>query len=464
MTAVTTKFIKLDLNEFKLHLCCRPEIECTLYFNTPSRKFYLAVMALIINEMKKKKTVASIPLQHHLDELILLNRTIGKEAGSSKKELLLHRIYRKWKDALPDLGKAPLFQVIGRKKRYDDSMDKVYIFSEEEKDCWANLFDYMGSHENVKLKFAINKLSLGLEDIQIDYGESLNDPEDAWGNFIEDLKQNQKNQSSDDSISIQNQNIMPEPIPISEDKTNPVPGKQKPMMQFVMIGVIFIIIGFLFWQYKDSVSNIEVASNDKMGLPLPENPSIAVLAFDNMTGDPTQEYFSDGISEEIITVLSNAKELFVIARNSSFSYKRKLVKVQQIGSELGVRYVLEGSVRKADDKVRVTTQLIDAKNGQHLWAKSYDRDFDSIFEIQDEISMEVATSLRVKLTEGEQARMFHGKNRNPEVRKKHLQSVSLWREGTGESMIQHARLAQEIIDIAPESEIGYRVLGWNHWG
>ncbi|RLA39194.1 MAG: hypothetical protein DRR06_19530, partial [Gammaproteobacteria bacterium] len=212
------------------------------------------------------------------------------------------------------------------------------------------------------------------------------------------------------------------------------------------------------------ISNLRKAGlPDKPSLPLPDKPSIAVLAFDNMTGDSTQEYFSDGIAEEIITVLSKADELFVIARNSSFTYKGKPVKVQQISKELGVRYVLEGSVRKSGNKVRVTAQLIDAVKGQHLWAESYDRDFKNIFEIQDEISMEVVTSLRLELTEGEQARMFHVKNINPEVYKKKMQALSLWRQGTKESYIKHGQLAQEIIDIAPESESGYIILGWTHW-
>lgn len=197
-------------------------------------------------------------------------------------------------------------------------------------------------------------------------------------------------------------------------------------------------------------------------LPLPDKPSIAVLAFDNMTGDSTLEYFSDGIAEEIINVLSNAKALFVIAKKSSFSYKGKSVRVQQISKELGVRYILEGSVRKSGNKVRITAQLIDATDGQHLLSQSYDRDFDNIFEIQDEISMEVVTNLRIELTEGEQARMFLGKNRNPEGYKKELQMLSLWEEGTQESLIRIAQLAQEIIDIEPESVIGYRHLGSAH--
>ena len=168
----TTKFIKIDLNQFKLQLSCRPDIELSLHFNSPSRRFYLSVIALVINEMKKKDTSTSVLLQNHLDELILLNKTIGKGAGSSTKDHLLPRIYRKWKDVLPNLEKAPLFKIIGRKKRYDELMDKVYLFSEIEKDRWANLFEYMGSHENVRLRFAVDKLSLGWDDVYIVYGDS----------------------------------------------------------------------------------------------------------------------------------------------------------------------------------------------------------------------------------------------------------------------------------------------------
>jgi adenylate cyclase len=140
-------------------------------------------------------------------------------------------------------------------------------------------------------------------------------------------------------------------------------------------------------------------------LALPDKPSIAVLAFTNMSGDPEQEYFSDGISEDIITDLSKLSELYVIARNSSFTYKGKPVDVKQVGRELGVRYVLEGSVRKAGNRVRVTGQLIDAANGAHIWADRFDRDLTDIFAVQDELTQEIISALKIKLTESEKASM-----------------------------------------------------------
>ena len=142
--------------------------------------------------------------------------------------------------------------------------------------------------------------------------------------------------------------------------------------------------------------------------PMPtqlDKPSIAVLAFNNMSGDPEQEYFSDGISEDIITDLSKLSELHVIARNSTFTYKGKPVDVKQVGRELGVRYVLEGSVRKAGNRVRVTGQLIDATNGAHVWADRFDRDLTDIFAVQDELTQEIISALKIKLTPEKKERL-----------------------------------------------------------
>jgi len=224
------------------------------------------------------------------------------------------------------------------------------------------------------------------------------------------------------------------------------------------------------WPYKPADLKKLVDALRKAGLPytpplpLPDKPSIAVLAFDNLSGDPDQEYFSDGIAENIITALSKVGELFVIARNSSFTYKGKPVKIQQVSRELGVRYVLEGSVRRSGDRVRITAQLIDAKNGQHLWAENYDRDFKDIFEIQDEITMKIITALRIELTEGEQARIMAKQMGNLDVYLKAAQALSLWRDGTKESLMRYGQVAQEIVDMEPEYPVGYRLLGWYHKG
>src|SRR5580765_2075049 len=135
--------------------------------------------------------------------------------------------------------------------------------------------------------------------------------------------------------------------------------------------------------------------------PLPDKPSIAVLPFENMSGDPEQEYFADGMVEEITTALSRFKWLFVIARNSSLTYRGKAVNVKQVGRELGVRYVLEGSVRKASGKVRITGQLVDAVTGAHIWADRFERDLTDIFALQDEVTVAVVSAIEPKLLQTE---------------------------------------------------------------
>jgi len=146
------------------------------------------------------------------------------------------------------------------------------------------------------------------------------------------------------------------------------------------------------------------ADEPRGSLRLPDKPSIAVLAFDNMSGDPEQEYFSDGITEDIITALSHIRQFFVIARNSTFTYKGQAVDVQAVAKDLGVRYILEGSVRKAGNRVRISAQLIDGITGNHLWAERYDRDLEDIFEVQDEITLTVVGAIEPELAQAERER------------------------------------------------------------
>ncbi len=160
-----------------------------------------------------------------------------------------------------------------------------------------------------------------------------------------------------------------------------------------------------------------------MAFALPDKPSIAVLPFVNMSDDKSQEYLADGITENIISALSQVPNLFVIARNSTFTYKGKPVKVQQVAEELGVRYVLEGSVQKSGDTLRITAQLIDAITGQHVWSERYNRELKNIFALQDDITMKVITALQVKLTVGEGARLQAKGTKNLEAYLKFLQGT-----------------------------------------
>jgi TolB-like protein len=186
----------------------------------------------------------------------------------------------------------------------------------------------------------------------------------------------------------------------------------------VLVGalVVFALAATVsVWQFYPYRPSVQPASLEKMDYALPERTSIAVLPFVNMSDDPKQEYFSNGITENIIIALSKTPKLFVIARNSTFVYKDKPVNIKRVSEELGVRYILEGSVQKTENRVRITAQLIDATTGNHQWAERYDRELKNIFALQDEITLEIITALQVELTEGEQSRILRGGTTNLEA-------------------------------------------------
>jgi adenylate cyclase len=200
---------------------------------------------------------------------------------------------------------------------------------------------------------------------------------------------------------------------------------------------------------------LEVASKEKMAFPLPDKPSIAVLPFVNMSDDPKQEFFSDGMTEEIITVLSKSPYLFVIARQSTFAYKGKPVKVKQVSEELGVRYVLEGSVRRSGDKVRITAQLIDAMTGYHLWAERYDRDLKEIFALQDEIALKILKTVHEKLEPWDHTRVLERGARNLEAFLKAMEAREHFYRMTKEDNALARKLYEEVITLDPDYAYAY---------
>jgi len=207
---------------------------------------------------------------------------------------------------------------------------------------------------------------------------------------------------------------------------------------------------------------LEVASKEKMAFPLPDKPSIAVLPFVNMSRDPEQEFFSDGITEEIITALSKSPYLFVIARQSTFAYKSKPVRVKQVSEELGVRYVLEGSVRRSGEKVRITAQLIDAMTGYHIWAERYDRDLKEIFALQDEIALRILKIVHVKLqTGGHEGETGKGTG-NLEAFLKGMEARAHFYRFTKEENALARKLFEQVITLDPDYALGYAGLAWTH--
>jgi adenylate cyclase len=195
-------------------------------------------------------------------------------------------------------------------------------------------------------------------------------------------------------------------------------------------------------------------------LSLPEGPSIAVLPFQNMSGNPEEEWFSDGMTETLITDLSRLSNLFVIARNSTFVYKGKPVDVRQVGKELGVRYVLEGSVQRSDGRLRVNAQLIDAQTGRHIWAERYDRTLADVFKVQDDITRNIVTEMDVKLLQGEMVRSWRKSTRNHAAYDLSLKGAEHFYRWTREDMATAEDLFQRALDIDPKFTIGMTWLGW----
>ncbi len=228
------------------------------------------------------------------------------------------------------------------------------------------------------------------------------------------------------------------------------------------VALALVVIAALIWNYYFRPPPMEVASVEKMAFPLPEKPSIAVLPFSNLSGDPTQDYIADGISENIISALSKVSEMFVIASNSTFTYKGKPVKVQQVSEELGVRYVLEGSAQKIGNRVRITAQLIDATTGHHLWSEKYDRDLKDLFALQDEITHKIIVELQVKLTEGEQARVSHKSTTNLEAWSYAVRGLKLFERVSKENNAKAMELLERAVELDPGYVWAWVRLAWTH--
>jgi adenylate cyclase len=423
--------IELDLTTFKILLHFRNHKEpLVIHFDKPGRRFYFSLIALVVIEMKKLDKPEFIHIRKHEKTLRLLDNSLAGENASKTAKGMWDKIRKAWRYNLPDLEAGAHFKILernlippyekGGKYRYDCSDDECHI--------WANLFDY-DENNPWRFKFAVDLAAIRLNDISLILGELRDNS--AWQEFFKRLSMQPKAASR-------------------EQRAVPRWWKKA---AFSLIAVL--LVGAVTWAIWNSyVRPVPPTA----GLELSDKPSIAVLPFINLSSDPEQEYFSDGLTDEIIATLSRVPKLFVIARNSTFTYKGKPVKVQQVSEELGVRYVLEGSVRKGGDKIRITAQLIDAFTGNHLWAEQYDRNLDDIFAVQDEITKKIITAMQVKLTEGEQARAVAKGTNNLEAYLKCLQAYEYFNRINPEANAIAKQLAEEAISLDPEYAWPYYVL------
>jgi adenylate cyclase len=211
-----------------------------------------------------------------------------------------------------------------------------------------------------------------------------------------------------------------------------------------------------------SIARLPETSNGRPGLPLPGKPSIAVLPFTNLSGDPQQDYFADGIVEDVITGLSRIKWVFVIARNSSFAYKGRAIDVKQVGRELGVRYILEGSVRKSSNRVRITAQLIDTATGTHIWADRYDRAMDDIFAVQDELTISVVGVIEPTLRQAEIERAKRKRPDSLDAYDLYLRALPFAFTAMPHDADQALALLEKAIELEPDYAAAHAIIAWCH--
>ncbi len=276
-----------------------------------------------------------------------------------------------------------------------------------------------------------NKLSIGFEDIGAQKVKNIAEPVPAF-------------------------RVVPGSVSVAA-KT-PSAAKRWRMPAIAATIIVIIAAGGVAW-WQPWIERVEQASVERMAFPLPDKPSIAVLPFDNLSGDPEQEYLADGIAENIIATLSQIPALFVIARNSTFTYKGKPVKVQKVAEDLGVQYVLEGSVQRSGETIRITAQLIDAIKGHHLWSQRYDRRVEDLFAVLDDITLEVVRAVQVKLTTVHAGRGTE----NLEAWASFTKGFALFLRLNKDDNAQARALLEDAVRLDPSYSSAWSALGLTYW-
>ncbi len=259
---------------------------------------------------------------------------------------------------------------------------------------------------------------------------------------------------------------IPPPQPNSHRETSPTPWR----LRVAMAVMVLLVAGGTAYWLMPTAPQEEPVSPERMAFPLPDKPSIAILPFTNMSGDPEQEYFADGMTDDLITDLSKISDLIVIASNSVFTYKGKAVKVSDVGRDLGVRYVLEGSIRRVGSRIRINAQFVEAATGAHLWAERYDRDVNDVFAVQDEVTRNIVAALAVTLKPVESVDVFRRETNNLEAYDNVLQGRQQLARITREGVAKAKAHFERAIELDPDYARAYINLGilhvdeWKIWG
>jgi adenylate cyclase len=436
--------IQCDLAEYKITLeFPGGKLPLVVHFDTPSRRFYFAIIVLIITEMKKQVRPGFVHMHRHQRILTLLDKSLSGKNASELIEGMWAKIKMAWRNRLPDLESAALFKVLDRDliSPYEKGGKHRYECSEGECDVWASLFSY-DENNKWRFKFAFDSASVGLNDVSITLG-SLRD-NSAWAEFINRLS---SKSGTDEVLMPQGDTTTAEPS--SKDGSSRTRSRKVMWgLAAIVVTAIIVAIGWRLTLYKTHIPPESVDLNLSV-YPLTDKPSLAVLPFQNLTGNPQQEYFSDGIADQLITSLSQAPYLYVTARTSTFAFKANPMQVQEIAAKLGVQYLLEGSVQRDKDRVRIHVQLIDGRNGNHIWAETYDRNFSDLFALQDEITMAVMAVLNVQITGYATGALKYSRPTNLKAYEHYLKGL-YYHLGRRPEDVQRARQSfEEAIQIDP---------------
>jgi adenylate cyclase len=262
--------------------------------------------------------------------------------------------------------------------------------------------------------------------------------------------------SSDESI--------PLPLPLPQVRSrNELSSRKRRLIAAVALTAL-VVGGTASYLFEPWAPGEEPASMDRMAFSLPEEPSIAVLPFDNLSGDPEQEYFADGMTDDLITDISKISGLFVIARNSVFTYKGQVVKIRQVAEELGVRYVMEGSVQRVGNQVRINAQLIDATSGGHVWAERYDGSLDDVFSMRDRITREIVTALSVTLTGQGEVSLGQVETDSPEAYDAYLRGRAHYQIFTPDDLVEAIAYLENAIELDPDYARAHGALAAAYFG
>ena len=436
--------IQCDLAEYKITLQLDgSEAPLVVHFDTPSRRFYLSIIALIITEMKKQGQPGFVHMHRHQDILTRLDQSLSGKNASKHLEGMWAKIKMAWRHRLPDLELAALFKVLDRDliSPYEKGGKYRYKCSEAECDAWAGLFDY-DENNTWRFKFAVDSASVDLKDMSITLGDLWDNS--AWEEFINRL-----------SIKPGIDGILSEPRDTATAEPASKDGSRRASSRKAMWGLAAIvftaIIAVVLWRfavYKAPVS-IESVDLGSAVYPSSDKPSLAVLPFENLTGGPQQEYFSDGIADQLITSLSQEPYLYVTARTSSFTFKGTPMQAQEIAAKLGVQYLIEGSVQRDKDRVRINVQLIDGRSGNHVWSQGYDRYFSDLFALQDEISMAVMAVLNVQITGYTAGALKHSRPKNLKAYEHYLMGLYYHLGRKRDDVLRARQSFEEAIRIDP---------------